>query len=231
MSWLVILVLVVLAGYSFYGRQRGFIRTVFTLFSTIIALLLTSWFSPIVSKEVQKNDKIMGFVTEKVSKVVDFDDTGSKISDQVNFIDKLPLPKSLKHTLVENNTTDVYVAMAVENFEDYVSGSIARIIINAAVFLAVMLIITIGLAVLCETLNIISKLPLINGLNKTAGLLAGLLHGIIIVWIGCIILTMFSSTHLAQKMFTLINESTFLSTIYNNNLLLKFITNLGAILF
>lgn len=231
MSWLAILVLVVLAGYSFYGRQRGFIRTVFTLFSTIIALLLTSWFSPIISKEVQKNDKIMGFVNEKVSKVVNFDDAGSKISDQVNFIDKLPLPKSLKHTLVENNTMDVYVAMAVDNFEDYVSNSIARIIINAAVFLAVMLVITIGLAVLLEALNIISKLPLINGLNKTAGLLAGLLHGIIIIWIGCIILTMFSSTHIVQKMFVLINESAFLSTIYNNNLLLKFITNLGAILF
>ncbi len=231
MNWLVILVLIVLAGYSLNGRRRGFIRTVFTLFSTIIALVLTTWISPVISKELQKNEKVMGFVTEKVTKVIDFTDIGSKITDQVNFINKLPLPKIMKHTLIENNTKDVYTAMAVSNFKDYISGSISRIIINAAVFLIIVLFITIGLAIICETLDIISKLPLINGLNKTAGLLAGLLHGIVVVWIGCIFLTILGSTEWGKTLFSLINESTFLSTIYNNNLLLNFIMNLGKILF
>ncbi len=231
MNWLIILVLVVLAGYALNGRRRGFIRTVFTLFSTVIALVLTTWVSPVISKELQKNDKIMGFVAEKVAKVLPFTDEGNKITDQVNFINKLPLPKIMKHTLIENNTKDVYAAMAVDNFKDYINGSIVRIIINAAVFLVLVLFIIVGLALLCETLNIISKLPLINGLNKTAGLLAGLLHGIIVIWIGCIFLTVLSSTKWAQTVFELIDKSTFLSTIYNNNLLLSFIMNLGKVLF
>jgi len=231
MSWLMILVLLILAGCALNGRRRGLIVTVFTLFSTIVALLLTMWISPVVSKEVQKNDKVMSFVTEKVSKVIDVSGLGNKMSDQVIFIDKLPLPKTMKNALIKNNTKDVYVAMAVDNFKDYLSNTISRIIINAAVFLLIMLIITIGLAVLCEALNIISKLPLINGLNKTAGLFAGLLQGIIIIWIGCIFLTMISSTSLGQKIFTIINENPLLGTIYNNNLLLKFITNLGSFLF
>lgn len=231
MNWLAILVLVILAGYALNGHRRGFIRTVFTLFSTIIALLLTSWVSPVISKELQKNEKVMGFVTEKVEKVITFTDIGNKITDQVNFINKLPLPKIMKHTLIENNTKDVYAAMAVDNFKDYISGSIARIIINAAVFLVIVLFITIGLALLCETLDIISKLPLINGLNKTAGLLAGLLHGVVVIWIGCIFLTILGSTKWGKSIFDLINESAFLSTVYNNNLLLTFIMNLGKILF
>jgi len=231
MNWLMILVLVVLVGCALNGRRRGFIVTVFTLFSTIVALLLTMWISPVVSKEVQKNDKVMSFVTEKVSKVIEVSGLGNKMSDQVNYIDKLPLPKTMKNALIKNNTKDVYVAMAVDNFKDYLSNTISRIIINAAVFLLIMLIITIGLATLCVALNVISKLPIINGLNKTAGLFAGLLHGIIIIWIGCIFLTMLSSTSLGQKMFLLINESPLLGTIYNNNLLLKFVTNLGSILF
>lgn len=231
MNWLLIAVIVILGGYALYGRNRGFIRTVFTLFSTIIALLLTSWISPVVSKEAQKNDKIMGFVTEKVSKIVKGNDMGSKKADQITYIGKLPLPKGMKNALVENNTVDMYKAMAVDNFKDYVSNTISRIIINAAVFLLIMLIILVSLAVLCEALNIISKLPLINGLNKTAGLFAGLLHGVVVIWIGCIFLTMISSTKLGQSIFTLINENQFLSIIYNNNLFLKFITNLGATLF
>ena len=231
MNWLAIVVLVILAGYALNGHRRGFIRTVFTLFSMIIALILTSWVSPVISKELQKNEKVMGFVTEKVEKVITFSEVGNKITEQVNFINKLPLPAIMKHTLIENNTKDVYTAMAVDSFKDYISNSVARIIINAVVFLVIVLFITIGLALLCETLDIISKLPLINGLNKTAGLLAGLLHGIVVVWIGCIFLTILSSTQWGKSIFELINSSAFLSTVYNNNLLLKFIMNLGKILF
>jgi uncharacterized membrane protein required for colicin V production len=231
MNWLEILVIIILVVYSFIGRKRGFIKTVFTLFSTIIALLLTMWISPMVNKEIQKNDKIMNFVSNKVEKVIEFNKNNDKTSEQMMFIDKLFLPGSIKDTLKENNTGDVYVAMAADNFKEYVTGSISRIIINAAVFILVMLIIMIALGIISKTLDIISKLPIINGLNKTAGLFAGLLHGIIIVWIGFIFLIMFSSSSVGKTMFLLINESKFLTTLYNNNLLLKYITDIGKILF
>lgn len=231
MNWLEILVIIILVVYSFIGRKRGFIKTVFTLFSTIIALLLTMWISPMVNKEIQKNDKIMNFVSNKVEKVIEFNKNNDKTSEQMMFIDKLFLPGSIKDTLKENNTGDVYIAMAADNFKEYVTGSISRIIINAAVFILVMLIIMIALGIISKTLDIISKLPIINGLNKTAGLFAGLLHGIIIVWIGFILLIMFSSTNVGKTMFLLINESKFLTTLYDNNLLLKYITDIGKILF
>ncbi len=231
MNWLEILVIVIIAGYTLNGRRRGFIKTVFTLFSTIIALLLTMWISPMVNKEVQKNEKVMTFVNNKVEKVVDFGKKNDKTSEQMNFIDKLFLPGPIKNALKENNTGDVYTAMAVNSFEEYITGTISRIIINAAVFIIVMLLVMIILGIISRALDIISKLPLINGLNKTAGLLVGLLHGIIITWIGFILLTMFSSTNIGKTMFLLINESKFLTMLYDNNLLLRYITDIGKILF
>jgi uncharacterized membrane protein required for colicin V production len=231
MNWLEIVVLVVLGVYALNGYRKGFIRTVFALFSIIVSLMLTSWVSPVICKELQKNEKVMGFVTEKIEKVISFTDAGSKTTDQVNFINKLSVPTIMKHTLIKNNTKDVYTAMAVDNFKDYISNSIARIIINAFVYLIIVLFITIGLALLCETLDIISKLPLINGLNKTAGLLAGLLQGIVAVWIGCLFLTVLSGTEFGKTIFDLIEKSPFLSIIYNNNLLFKIVMNLGKVLF
>lgn len=234
-NWLLIIVIVIIGGYALYGRHKGFIKTVFSLFSIIAALILTVWISPIVSKQVQQNDKIMSFTTNKVTKVVvtnNKDKTKvNKKSGQITYINKLPFPKAVKTALIENNNSDMYTAMAVNSFKEYISSSISRIIINAAVFILIMLIAIIVLSVLCEALNIISKLPIINGLNKTAGLFAGLLQGFIIVWIGCIALTMFSSTKFVQSIFEIINKNTFLSLIYNNNLFLKFITNLGTTLF
>lgn len=231
MNYLLILVIVILGGFALYGRHRGFIRTVFALFSMIFALLLTSWVSPVVSKELQKNEKAMSFVTNKVAKIVTGDKIGNKKTDQLDYIGKLPLPKTVKNTLIENNTTDIYKAMGVDSFKDYITSAVSRIIINAAVYFAITILIIIGLALLCQILDIISKLPLINGLNKTAGLLVGLLQGLIVIWIGCIFITMISSSKLGQTIFELINQDKFLSLIYNNNLLLRFITNLGATLF
>lgn len=231
MNWLVVTVLVILGGCAIYGRYRGFIKTVFTLFSTIIALSLTMWVSPMVSKEVQKNDKIMSFVTENVANAVKTKEKNKNVSEQINYIDKMQLPKAMKNTLIENNNTEMYKVMAVKSFQDYISASIARVVVNAAVFIVIMLVIFISMAILCEALNIISKLPLLNGLNKTAGLLAGLLQGIIVIWIGCIVLTVFSGTEFGHTIFTMMNENQFLSIIYNNNLFLKFIMNLGAALF
>jgi hypothetical protein len=108
MNWLLILVIIVLGGYAVYGRYRGFIKTVFTLFSTIIALMLTMWLSPIVSKEVQKNDKVMSFVTEKVAKVVKSSNAKKKLKDntkskQIDYINHLPFPKAVKKALIEND--------------------------------------------------------------------------------------------------------------------------------
>lgn len=231
MNGLVIVVVVVLAGYAILGRKRGFIRTVFTLFSTIIALMLTMWISPIISKEVVKNEKIYGYVMDRVEVIIDFSHVGRTLTEQVEFVDQLPLPKSIRTTLLENNNSEVYVAMAVDSFEDYVCGTIANIMINAGVFVLIMLIVTITLAILSEVLNIISKLPIINGINKTAGLLVGLLHGFIIVWVGCIVILVFGTTSIGQYLLALINESEFLGVIYNNNILLQVITNIGALLF
>lgn len=231
MNWLVIVVLAIIGGYTLNGRRRGFIITVFALFSSILSLILTIWVCPIISKEVQSNDKVMTTITKQVSKVIEFKDAGNKIADQVNFIDKLPLPKVMKHTLIENNTSDVYTAMAVDNFEDYIKNTIAIIIINSIVFVSIFVIASIALYFISKTLDIISKLPIINGLNKTAGLFVGFIHGIVMIWVACIIITAISSTKLGEMLFTLINESPLLSSIYNNNLLLTFITNLGDLLF
>ncbi|SHO53790.1 CvpA family protein [Anaerocolumna xylanovorans] len=229
-NWLLIVVAAILIGFTVNGRRIGFIRTVFTLFSTVIAIMLTVWVSPVINKEVQQNEKVMNYVEKKISQIIDFKDTGNKVTDQVSFINKLPMPKAMRESLIENNNKEVYKTMSVKNFKEYVSESVSRMIINSGVFICVFLIISIALGIICIALNIISKLPVINGLNKTAGLLAGLIQGIVVVWIGFLILTAFAGTKVGQSAFELINNNTFLSVLYNNNMLLKFVMNLGQIL-
>ncbi len=231
MNWLLIAVVIFLAVYAIRGRQEGFIKTVFSIFSILIALVLTYEIQPYVSKALQHNDKIVSYVEHKVDASVDLDKKEEGVSDQRSSIEGLRLPKSLKKSLIENNNTEVYKALVVEKFEDYVSSYLAMVILNALSFVVVFLIVYVLLFIISRALDILSHLPLINGLNKTAGLLVGLLRGLVVIWILCILLTMFSSTKTSQLLYGYINDSYILSSIYDNNILLHIITNIAKVLF
>jgi len=231
MNWLLLAVIAILVICTIKGYASGFIKTVFAIFSLIVALIVASVATPAVSKGLQSNDKIYTMVYEKIEETVDFDGKIKKQADQKNFIDKLPIPNSMKETLVENNNSEVYGSMAVDSFEEYVVSLLTKVVINALAFVVIFLAMVILLAILCRVLNIISKLPLLNELNKTAGLLVGVLQGFIIIWILFIVITVFSGTTFGQSLFEMINNNEILTMIYDNNLLLKLITDVSKMIF
>lgn len=235
MNWLVIAVAAVLVAFALKGRKTGFIKTVFSIFSIIIAIVVSSAISPYISKALRTNEKFYNYIYDRVEDVVNLkveDEDKTTVSEQVESINKLSLPESIKKNLLDNkNNSEVYKALHVDTFKGYVNGYITTLAINAIAFLITYLVVTIILYAVCAALNIISKLPIINGLNKTAGLLVGLFEGLLVIWVLCIVLTAFSSTEAAQKIYELIQESQFLSCLYNNNLLLRCITNMVKVLF
>lgn len=231
MNWLLIAVIVVLGVNALIGLKTGFIKTVFSICSIIIALVLTVWISPMVNNVLRDNDKFYGYVTERVEKVLPMSDEVKDSAEQSTYIDELPLPKSIKEALIKNNTVDAYGTLAIDNFKDYISTYLASVIIKALAFIITFLVILITLLILCTVLNVISKLPVLNQINKTAGLAAGLLQGLITVWILFILLTVFGGSAFGQSAFKMIEESEVLSIIYDNNLLFRFVTSATKILF
>lgn len=231
MNWMLIVVVAILAINALIGMKAGLIKTVFSLCSMMIALVLTVWLSPYVNDYLRGNDKVYNAVSEKVEKVLPELEKTSDKSKQVSLIDGLSLPKSIKDSLLENNNAQVYKQMAVENFEDYVTGYVTGVVINAMSFSLTFILLIVILWVISIALDIISKLPLLHQINKTAGLLAGLVHGLVIIWLLFIFLTVFSSSSLGQKAMTMISENDFLSLIYNYNYLMKFVLNATKMLF
>ena len=80
-------------------------------------------------------------------------------------------------------------------------------------------------------LDMLSRIPVINGLNKIGGFIFGLFNGAIYLWLACIIVTIFSTTQWGQYIFQQINDSVILSFIYNNNYLLQLMADMGKVLF
>ena len=231
MNWLLIIILLILVASGIRGYQNGFIKTAFALVSILIALVVTSIVSPVVSRTIRSNDTIMQLVMEQMEEVIDMDQDIEKKSQKTSFIEDMSLPDSIKKTLIENNNVEAYKAMAVDSFEEYIAQALSVVVINAATYIVCFLVIQILLYVICRVLDLISKLPLLNEVNKTAGLFVGLLSGLIKVWIFFLIITLFSTTTLGANIFSMINGSQVLSFIYDNNLLLKGIINISKSIF
>ncbi len=229
MNWLLIAVSVILLGNAIIGMKVGFIKTVFSLVSLILALFLTIWISPLVKDTMRDNEKLYQGIANKIEKMLPFEDKVAH-KEESELIEGLSIPKSVKEGLLKNNTAEKYKEFAITSFKQYVSKYLTEVTINALSFIATFTVILIALWVIFLALNLISKLPLLNQLNKTAGLLAGLVHGLILVWLFFLLLTVFSTTEFGQSTMKLVAENELLSIIYNNNILLKFITGATKIL-
>lgn len=226
MNWVLIAVIAIIVLLGWIGFKKGLVKMVFSLASTIAALLIAVIFSPIVSGIMKNSEGVVSFIDEKVGAIINFSseeaaDAGE--SEQETLIEALPLPESIKQSLLENNTEENYVSMQVEEFEEYVCRQITNVIINSIAFVITLVIAIVALWFVCNALNIIAKLPLLRQLNTTAGLAVGLAEGVLLVWILFAVLTMFAGSEFGRNTMEMIAENPLLDFLYKNNLVSKFI--------
>lgn len=226
MNLLTIIILAILVFCALFGMKAGLIKTVFSMFSMILALILTVVFSPMVSNGLQNNEKISNYFYEKTDEALKLEEKTIKTSEQEAFIENLPIPASFKGKMQENNKLDIYEILNVNSFTEYITRSVANVMINAVAFIGTFLVILIILKILCGLLDVVSKLPVLNSLNKAGGLIAGILHGLIIVWVFCIVITALGGTEFGKNAFISINESQILSFIYDNNMITRYLANI-----
>lgn len=226
MNWILIAVIVIIAVLGWLGLKKGLIKMVFSLVSTIAALLIAMLFSPVVSGMMKSNEAIVGFFDEKIGAIVDFSPEEAKEeteSKQESLIESLPLPETFKDTLLKNNTAESYISMQAQNFEDYVCRQITNVIINAIAFVITLVLAIIALALLCKTLDLLAKLPVLRQINTIAGLAAGIAEGVLLVWVLFAILTMFAGSEFGKDALAMIGENPLLDFLYKNNLVSKYI--------
>lgn len=192
----------------------------------IAGLILAAVLNPLVSSFLHNNNSIYQFVYQAVEENIHLEGKAKTLQQENLVIDNLPLPELLRQKLKENNNTEVYQAMAVNSFKAYIYKYITNMILNGISYFSVYISITILLYVLGAMLDLISRLPVLKELNQLAGGVIGLLQALLIFWIFCTVLAIFSNTLWAQSLYKMINESVILSALYNGNFLLKIITNL-----
>ena len=220
-NWLPIAVGVYLAGMILYGHYKGFIRMSVSAAALITALLIVRGVTPRAADFIRTNTGICAAFEESIISALDLGETADQAgpSGQRMIIEALELPKQLKDALLENNNNEVYRVLGVEVFSRYIAKYLSNSVLNMMIFLILFVIVFTGIKILTVWLDLVARLPVLNGINKIAGGVLGGMEGILYLWVACLFITALSATSIGRLLLLQIESSAWLSFLYERNLL------------
>ena len=140
---------------------------------------------------------------------------------QIAAIEGADIPGVFKALLLNNNNSETYDELGVDNFIQYISAYATRLIINILSFILTFVVITVVMRAVIFALDIVANLPVLGFFNRLGGALLGAAGGLIIVWILFMLITMLYTTSSGREAYDVIQGNDILRVIYEYNPVLK----------
>lgn len=218
MYYITFCVIAILIICALLGLKRGLFKTLFGLIAVVLSIGVTYVASPYISAYIVEHTEIDEYienriytkiesqlqkrvaeslqssgVTTDLSKLTQ-EETSHLLSveidraTQVQLIDEMDIPESIKTAFIENNNKSTYETLGTGTFYKYISEYTGRLILNAIVLVGTFVILRSILALIGLIINkIIGGTPILSGLNRMAGMVLGLLIGCAMIWVFMII--------------------------------------------
>ena len=226
-AMLMVLVFIFLVVMFLTGYEKGIIKIALALISVMISLLVVSGLTPLATKVVKTTsmyDNIYKKVDTSVKKQLGYSEYGSQgilgVEEQKRVINIDNMPEFVSRQLEENSAL-FQKDMTFVNIIGEFSRSLTDIIVSAIVYVVLFVLINIALRVVTNVLNLVSRLPILNTMNRIIGGALGLAEGLIILWLVCLVIMSLQGTGMVDQAIGLINGNKLLKSIYDNNLLVS----------
>lgn len=142
-------------------------------------------------------------------------------ADKRKFIESLPIPQYLQEQMETFNNSEGYRKLGADDFASYIVNYFASLILNVAAYIVTLLIAWGLIRLVIGAAGIFSRLPIIRTANRALGLGAGILQGLLIVWMLMMVLSFFAATPAGQSLMAQVYDNSFLELLYNANPLMK----------
>lgn len=188
------------------GYKKGLIKGAFGILSFIVSGIITA----IIYKPASEYIMSIPFVSDNMIVL------GDKISE-------------LLATTGQEEITSLplwlYDAMykTSEAANTAISNAAVTIIVNVFCIVIIYLIVKIALRLFEGVCNLIMKLPVLNLVNRTGGMVCGIISAVVILWIALACVVLFAGTDIFKPVNEAIQTTSVLKYFYNNNLLMKMI--------
>lgn len=233
MNWICIVIGIIFLICFFVGWAQGFFKVLISVAGLIVSILVATQLAPNISGYLEEHTEIDDKIAVFISEELQFSDMGEEATRgaQVEIISELPLSESMKSTILDNNNSEMYSALNATGIYDYIAKSVAVVILNAIVFLILVVVCRVFFATLGKAVDGLTKLPILRSIDKIGGGILGAMRGLIMIWIFFLLLSITSTTAFSQEMITAISQFSLLKLLYEHNLLLDIVGDLTKVLF
>lgn len=206
-------IIVVLLLFALWGRHRGLILSVFSLAAVLVAIVgsfvlsgllapkITEWVQPIAEDTVVSAvqsvlpDEILATMSPNSSAEQNAPDTFSLNAVQ-NYLKEsgTELSETMRVFLDHFSEEKKDALVSAEELTSAAVKHITGTIVRAILFLLAFVIILILWRLLARTLDLVSRLPGLNALNKLGGFLFGAVRGALLLFVAAWVLQWYPNT-------------------------------------
>ena len=218
-----IIVALILIGCTVLGGIKGFVHTIFTMFSLFIIIILTGVLSPYVADYISGHTDVPKSIHSKVEEKINLkakiesDSSANKNA----LIDKLEIPDQLKELIKEKSMTTVDASATTEaattKLINGLYDEITDLIVKAIAYLFTFAVVGVIVLIAGILLDIVAKLPGIRTANAVLGAVVGFVQGYLAVTVLYIAAMAFAATELGTSVISQVAESEILTWVYDHN--------------
>lgn len=215
------------------GWIKGLFKSILSVAGLIASIVVAVYGAPHLSGYLEENTQVDEKIAAYIAEKLEYSDVGEEVSRsvQVAVISELPLPESLKDSILDNNNSEIYDLLKVGDIYEYIAKSVAVVVLNAGVFLSLTILCRIFFFVLSRKMKDLAKLPIVRSVDKICGGLLGAVKGLIYIWVFFLLLSICSTFEWSQMILSQIRESRILILLYDNNILLDIVGDFTKVLF
>lgn len=214
-------VIIVLVIFAVIGIGQGVLRMILPMVFAVAAVVVMVFLTPEITKyisDVTDWDETVYKATEEY-----FGAEGLLLSEE-SFKDSNLIPELLRENIDE--AAGDYLQLGYDSYNEFIVSKVADTIFKAAIMVGIFIVMLLIFVIIRIIVNAVGRMPVIRCVNRFAGMLVGLVLGLITISFLCIVLMVFNNTEWAMAIYRDISESQFLTFIYNNNILLLAITKI-----
>lgn len=178
-------VLIIIAGY-----RNGFVKSVLSLATTIVALVVACAFTPYLSDAICDGfllEKVSGGIESTVASVAksgDGYDFDALFTDTPEIMTQVLERYGVSEDSLEKFVSDMTEtgSEAVSRVSTFIATPVVREISSVASFIVIFLVSYIILKIVSRLIELLFKAPVLKGADRLAGIIFGVVNAAIVLW-------------------------------------------------
>lgn len=225
MNWLLLFVIGIMVLCAMRGYRKGFLRILYSLCAIVVTIVFVTAATPYIANFIEKHTNVRQTIEEKSLAYIhsaaekDLQESAEEKKERLND-SGIRVPEGIWEELVDSGVDVTGDFLEQAGFYEMLAENMAHFIVNGIAYFTALLVISIALFFAARMVNLVAKLPLVRNVNHFFGVVAGLVQGIILVWVFFYLITICCTSSFGMTMMHDIHQSKFLLWLYDNNVVL-----------